>query len=120
MTEKPEMLEARLRHQSRQHLGTPEGFLMLEAANALASLRGERDALTEENRHLRNALMGSISGPQFEVVCRERDALEARVQVLSDFARTAPGRLPQAIQDALAPWRPAALTPTEDRSHEPR
>ena len=25
--------------------------------------------------------------------------------ILSDFARTAPGRLPSAVQDALAPWR---------------
>lgn len=30
--------------------------------------------------------------------------------VLSDFARTAPGRLPSSVQDALAPQRPNAKT----------
>lgn len=81
--------------------------------------------LREIERHARNwdddaRLLGNLTALEIGDACesaatalrelRERvRQVEDRAQILSDFARTAPGRLPSAVETALSPWR--ATTP---------
>ena len=79
----------------------------LDAALALIALGPQRSANAVEWCRVSLEMCRHCKGTENVNEAAARITAEAHA-VLSDFARTAPGRLPSAVQDALAPWRPNA------------
>lgn len=77
----------------------------LDAALALIALGPQRSANAIEWCRVSLEMCRHCQGTENVNEAAARIVAEANA-VLSDFARTAPGRLPSAVQDALAPWRP--------------
>jgi len=69
--------------------------------------------ITDAVKFLRGHAM-SHANFELRMVSEPGESLDERIRTLSAFARTAPGKLPQAVQDALSPWEPnGALNDSE-------
>jgi hypothetical protein len=98
-------------------MNTDNTSMALEAALALIALGPQPRAKSVKWWHLSLEMSQYCQGTENANEAAARIVAEAHA-VLSDFARTAPGRLPSAVQGALAPWRPNVQAQTQPTKAE--